>query len=651
MVQELPSVDSEGNPYNYIVVIDAGSKGSRAHLYRTKHFGDAIETGKELPTDSKGNGEHVDDSDSDSDSDDEDDYESEKKKGGKVVRDWKAKSETLKSSSTPLTYPEIELIKHKKVKPGIASFVQHPKKLGKKYIGKLLDSILKSVPQDQIERTPIFLHATGGTRLLKPDEQDIILNYICEYIQDKSDLFLPDCKSHINTISGETEGLYSWIGLNYKYGILDSQSNDNSTLGMLDMGGVSSQIAFEPENFDNEKVLIKLNLNYLNEQDSLQYHVFSRSLLSGMHQAHTKYDESLIAKNDNVDPCLPLDYIKTVEGKDGKKVDIEGGGNFENCLNSLYDLLLEVSTDKSCNQSDIHYASSCLLSDELPKMDFNVSKFIGVNGFYSNLKQFVNYQEFYRSTKKICESSYTQLLENKQFKDEIEKSSEICFKSSWIIDVLHQGVNFPRYGIDEVDSSKDIASNDETFGILDEYSWTLGRAVLYSYFETAQFLNGNVTVPQIGYYEPSSKMFHYGGEIPGVPPRPEYVRGSGKSYKTIDNDEDNDEEHDDDWDDVLEDHRLWGSLFMLIIFMMIAYLLLGKVRRQAMKDSIRRFWQQKFGGNYRPVTIDNNSLDDELELGEFDIDLDNIDRDDRSRNISENQRGKNKNSDSFELSE
>jgi hypothetical protein len=70
-----------------------------------------------------------------------------------------------------------------------------------------------------------------------------------------------------------------------------------------------------------------------------------------------------------------------------------------------------------------------------------------------------------------------------------------------------------------------------------------------------------------------------------------------------------------------------------------------------MKDSIRRFWQQKFGGNYRPVTIDNNSLDDELELGEFDIDLDNIDRDDRSRNISENQRGKNKNSDSFELSE
>lgn len=607
------SVDDQGNAYNYIVVIDAGSKGTRAHVYRAKAYGlPSRRTDHNDQGSAQENGDDTDDTD-----DEEDDH--------KILRDWKEKTSNVGTAN----YPIVEFIHRKKMKPGIAAFADNPKKLGKKYFGKLLSSVEKYIPKDQISRTPIFLHATGGMRLLMPEYQSNILNTICSYIQDNSDFFLPDCATHINSISGETEGLYSWIGLNYKFGVLDHTLESSSTYGALDMGGVSSQIAFEPSNVDlNDDYFFKVQLNYMDPQDTSKFHykVFSESFLGGINQAHEKYDEYLIKQDNLVDPCLPQGYIKTVKRPDGIRVDVKGSSDFKRCLQSLYAVLDEISVDKYCNTTDATSAASCLLSDNFPKMDFNMKKFIGINEIYSNLKEFMNYKDSYEQAEKLCSSSYTDLLQQKELvqdedEEDIKQTSELCFKASWIINILHQGVGFPRYGIDEempTDSFSSLASHADDFAILDGFSWTLGRAVLYAYTEAAMTM-ANESDVQIGYYEPSSKVFIYGAEQRGISTRPSYIEDYFNSGDDIDKHQDknhNDKDNDADWDDVFEEHRWWGSLVFLIILLVSGYLLMGRSKRQSIKDAFMRVVGQRFTSTYYSVNDSMEIEDLEMQTGE-----------------------------------
>jgi Golgi nucleoside diphosphatase len=588
MGKEGVSVDGYGNPYNYIVVIDAGSKGTRAHLYRATTYGSS--QSQNLKT--------ADDEDSD-DGNDGDEVESK----STALSTWSVNTDSIKS----VKYPLVQFIHRKKVKPGIANFVDSPRKLGKKYIGKLLSGVEKYIPEDQRPRTPVFLHATGGMRQLKPEDQSTILDEICQYIQRNTDFFLPDCATHINTISGEIEGLYSWIGLNYKFGVFDHTLENNSTYGALDMGGVSSQIAFEPSNIDaNDEYFFRVQLNYLDPDDSLKFHykVFSESFLGGMNQAHIKYDEKLIKQNDLVDPCLPDGYIKTMTSREGIKVDVKGSSDFRQCLNSLYSILDEISVDKYCNHTDATSAASCLLSDNFPKMDFNVKKLIGINDFYSNLKEFLNYKDCYEKAEKICSLSYTDLLQEKELLEgnDIEKTSEVCFKSSWIINILHQGIGFPRYGIDEVSTEDSQSVKVDDFAILDGFSWTLGRAVLYSFYEAASQMHNGSTM--IGYYEPSSKVFVCGGEQKGIPQRPSYITeyyNESHDDDEKDHDDDTEDHDDDDWDDVLQEHRWWGSLLFLFILLIVVYLLMGRAKRQSISDAVRRIIGSGIRSNYYSV--------------------------------------------------
>ena len=97
-----------------------------------------------------------------------------------------------------------------------------------------------------IKDIPIYVYATAGMRYTPLLQQNILYDNIRDNL--KKDGY----KSFtIKTISGADEALYGWIAVNYLHGTLGTKE----TLGALDMGGASTEIAFEVSDMkDSNKV-------------------------------------------------------------------------------------------------------------------------------------------------------------------------------------------------------------------------------------------------------------------------------------------------------------------------------------------------------------------------------------------------------------
>ncbi|KAJ3122955.1 Golgi apyrase [Nowakowskiella sp. JEL0407] len=229
----------------------------------------------------------------------------------------------------------------KKVVPGISSFVSSTENIPS-HLAPLLDFALKIVPEQLRSITPIYLLATAGLRLIEADQRHEILNQACEFVREKYPFVIAGgCERHFRVISGELEGIYGWLAVNYLMGGFDlrnrtaSKTNespdlqDHHTFGFLDMGGASTQIAFEPtpkmakEHADD---LTSVRLRNIYGEDVV-YKVYVTTFLGfGMNQARKRYLEELV-KELMMDRTLlekRLKNIRKVIRRGDSPVEIEG---------------------------------------------------------------------------------------------------------------------------------------------------------------------------------------------------------------------------------------------------------------------------------------------------------------------------------------
>jgi guanosine-diphosphatase len=87
---------------------------------------------------------------------------------------------------------------------------------------------------------PVYLRATAGLRLLPPRDRESILQGAAEAIRQSSFRLT----SPPRTLPGSEEALYDWLMVNAAAGALGARRS--ATFAVLDMGGGSTQIAFEP---------------------------------------------------------------------------------------------------------------------------------------------------------------------------------------------------------------------------------------------------------------------------------------------------------------------------------------------------------------------------------------------------------------------
>lgn len=496
-----------------------------------------------------------------------------------------------------------------KTHPGISTFANNPASVGNDHLQPLIDHALQYVPTKYQSETPLFLLATAGMRLLEQRQREEILDETCEYLRVYSPFQVPDCAVHIQVIPGETEGIYGWIAANYLLGGFDDpQDHDHGkghhTYGFLDMGGASAQIAFAPNTTETEKHAEDLKLlrfrNINGEED--EYRIFVTTWLGfGANQARARYVDALKKSTTSTalelpDPCIPSGLKITPDGKAVTSVTeklqhLIGTGDFAQCLKATYPLL---EKDKPCNDDP------CLLGGvHVPAIDFDVNHFVGVSEYWHTTHSIFNmghddkpydFHTYQTRVSEFCSQNWADIASGvKTYKwgkkvDEIA-AEEVCFKASWLINMLHEGIGIPRIGLEDVNKSsqnvtKSLIKGAKSKGFLDpfqavdeisgvEVSWTLGKMLLYA----------SSLIPPVTENLPVG----FGSNIPGIAIPTDFQRpGAVDAAMDLSADET-------DWTEALfsdSPKRVPGLLLFLLILCVAVYLLCGKDKRHAFLSKI-----------------------------------------------------------------
>ncbi|XP_029984378.1 ectonucleoside triphosphate diphosphohydrolase 5 [Sphaeramia orbicularis] len=127
------------------------------------------------------------------------------------------------------------------IKPGLSAYADSPEMAGHT-VRMLLKVAKKTVPRLEWKRTPVVLRATAGLRLLSVEKAQGLLDQV-QHVFDESPFLVPD--NSVSIMNGTNEGILAWISLNFLTGHLQAQSKN--TVGILDLGGGSTQITFLPK--------------------------------------------------------------------------------------------------------------------------------------------------------------------------------------------------------------------------------------------------------------------------------------------------------------------------------------------------------------------------------------------------------------------
>ncbi|EMC91943.1 hypothetical protein BAUCODRAFT_311656 [Baudoinia panamericana UAMH 10762] len=544
-----------------------------------------------------------------------------------VYRYLKATAARADGSPTDLArLPEIKTKNkwNKKVHPGISTFGTKPEQVGLEHLKELVEFAADIVPKDEVESTPIFLLATAGMRLLPDDQRIAVLENVCAYFQHHTKFALPDCDLHIQVIAGETEGLYGWIAANYLLGGFDEpEKHDHGkghhTYGFLDMGGASAQIAFAPNVTESEKHAEDLKLLRLRKVsgEALEYRVFVTTWLGfGANEARRRYVQSLVDayphSQELPDPCLPVGLLVNQTGVEiapgssdlsAENPHLLGTGFFPECLKATYPLL---EKERPCLDAP------CLLNGQhTPAIDFDVNHFVGVSEFWHTTHEVFamahkdkayDFQTYQQQVTAFCSRDWEDIVADvvagKKWGKKVDEKTveEVCFKASWLINVLHEGIGVPRVGLEESgkqqvggweNKTKAVIDGAKDRGFLDpfqavdkidgtEVSWTLGKMVLYASSQMPASTNTSVLPVGFGSNVPGVKVpfdFQYaaGGKSAesSVPPTELPAAPEGVAGK--------------DWHDRIFNagyaRRVPGILIFGLILVLAVYLLCGRDRR------------------------------------------------------------------------
>ncbi len=474
----------------YVLIIDAGSQGSRIHIY---HF----------------------------------------KENQRNTLDQIMKQDGL-------VFPKLVNETYYHVIPGLSSYADDNDNdnefaiKASKSLNQLLNKALNIIPKEFHDDIQLAIKATAGLRLIGVEKSELILkeiekNIIENYSFLKIDNGNEDNK-RIEVMDGKYEAIYSWITLNYLLGRIghdydkefDDINNDNddnqelyikgsdlNTAAIIDLGGASTQIVFEPK-FPNDNYLKNQYLSLLEPGDhkyevefsGLNYTLYQHSHLGyGIMEARKMlrqllFNNELENRNSSsfeeedglkviTNPCIAVNLKRDVKisKNNGKSEIIRMKGptlndNKQESLNNCYELTKEILNldthclHEPCSFDGIHQPS---INEFFNKEEdiFIISYFyyrltpLGISSEFtlielSNLIENVCYGKEYW-IKNIIKN----INNNEDILFELNDRPEWCFDLTFIYSMLRFG-----YGINETRKLNVLSHIDNN-----EIGWSLGNAL------------------------------------------------------------------------------------------------------------------------------------------------------------------------------
>lgn len=381
----------------------------------------------------------------------------------------------------------------KKIKPGLDTFKDNPE-AASDYIKPLLQFVAAHIPVDQQKETILFILATAGMRLIPEESQKAIFQNLYTEIPKMFPFVISE--SNLEVISGKQEGVYAWIAVNYVLHKFDHGADEHPlvavevpgntnkekrthvrrrTVGMLDMGGGSMQMAFEiTSKYNNipKHRIAEFNLGCKNNDLDHTYRVYVTTYLGfGANEAREHYEEILLTSNVSLpnldmenttfnipfnrertrfnvsDPCLPVGLTQEVKDTEGHVHFLHGLGEYEACSSKLVKLLNRNASipceQAPCSMNGVHQ----------PMISFHNSEFYGFSEFWYTMDDvfriggIYNFEKFKFEAKKFCGTKWSTLqswYEEKLYPRADENRFRFqCFKAAWMTTVLHKGLKFP----------------------------------------------------------------------------------------------------------------------------------------------------------------------------------------------------------------
>ncbi|OMO84693.1 Nucleoside phosphatase GDA1/CD39 [Corchorus capsularis] len=260
--------NSRGNK-NYAVIFDAGSSGSRVHVYCFDHNLDLVPIGSDL-----------------------------------------------------------ELFEQ--IKPGLSFYAKDPQAAANSLL-TLLDKAEGVVPLDLRSKTPVRVGATAGLRALEGDASDRILQAVRELLKDRSTL--KSEANGVKILDGSQEGSYEWVTINYLLGNLGKTYADTVGIVDLGGGSVQMAYAISESAAAKAPRVQDGEDSYVNEMylKGSKYYLYVHSYLHyGLLAARA---EILKVSEDSGNPCVLEGYDGTYSygGENFKASASLSGTSMEEC--------------------------------------------------------------------------------------------------------------------------------------------------------------------------------------------------------------------------------------------------------------------------------------------------------------------------------
>jgi Golgi nucleoside diphosphatase len=406
-----------------------------------------------------------------------------------------------------------------------------------------------------------------------------------------------------------------------------SQVFRTNSSGFIDMGGASAQVAFAPNATESRRHAEDLTLLRLRTLDGIEkeYRVFVSTWLGyGANEARRRYVQDLEthSKTTNLlrDPCLPKDLRLPVVNP---TATLLGTGSLSECLNLQTPLLAK---DMDCHDDP------CLFGGvHAPALDFDVNHFIGVSEYWHTTHDVFDmggtydYATYSAKVEEFCardwDSISADLKRHKWGKklDE-EKVRMVCFKAAWMMNVLHDGFGVPRLSKEfdappssSHNSTQDLLDSAKSHGFTQpftsveriagvEVSWTLGKMVLYS-SSTVNSASGpleegdDTDAKYMVGFGPNNAHLYTDGEFYAPSGLVVPVASSGALGRLTES--------------FAVSRRIPGLLLILTMIGLVAWLVIGKDKRNKILSSTTRKWFKK-----RRKVMGASGVYERLEAGE-----------------------------------